>query len=127
MLKFAIVLVCVTAALLAGVLAYRHDCETKESAFQARLQQLRRDAPEALKIGTTREQVLRFISENRLQSSSDQSQARGWVVLSRGCGRGWACSIGPDGGVISVSVTFDERGKVNSEPVVAAKYVRDCS
>jgi hypothetical protein len=125
--KFAIVLVCVAAVLLAGVLAYRHNCETKESAFQARLQQLRRDAQEGLKIGTTQEEVLRFISENRLQVRSDQSKARGWVVLSRGCGRSWGCSIGPDGGMISVSVTFDERGKVNSEPVVAAKYVSDCS
>jgi hypothetical protein len=125
--RFAIILVCVTASLLAGILAYRFNCETKESAFQARFQQLRRDAHEDLKIGTTKEEALKFFSENHLQARSDESKAWGWVVLSRGCGRSLACSIGPDGGTISVVVSIDERGKVDSEPVVTEEYAGDCS
>jgi hypothetical protein len=122
-----LVLLCVAAGIIGAPRAYRFNCKSHESAFQARLEQLKQNAHGRLKIGMTREETFRFFSDSGLKVGKDQSTAWGFLVTSRGCGRGWGCSIGPDGGMISVSITFDERGKVNSEPVVTAKYVGDCS
>lgn len=126
MRKFVFVVVCIVAASLAGSWGYRYDCNRAEAAFQARAEQLRRDAHDSLKIGTPKEAALRFFSENHLGGWSDQSHAWGHVYTTRGCGRGLACSIGPGGGRIDVVVTLDERGKVNSEPVVTQSYAGDC-
>ena len=34
-----------------------------------------------------------------------------FVGMSRGCDRGWGCSVGPESGMISVSITFDQQGR----------------
>jgi hypothetical protein len=113
-------------AFIAGVLAYRFECDRRESAFQTRFQQLKHDADEALKIGTAKEDVSRFFSQKGLTLRSEQSKAFGYITTRRGCARGWGCSIGSDSGLISISVTFDEQGRINSKPIVTAKYAGDC-
>jgi hypothetical protein len=44
----------------------------------------------------------------------------------RASGRGWGCSIGPDGGRIQFRA-FDGKGNVDSEPIITANYAGDCS
>jgi len=119
-------MLCIVAASLAGSCGYRYNYNRAEAAFQARAEQLRRDAHDSLKIGTPKEGVLRFFSENDLGGWSDQSHAWGHVSTTRGCSRGLACSIGSGGGRIDVVVTLDEKGEVNSEPVVTQSYAGDC-
>jgi hypothetical protein len=125
--KLIFLLVCIAATPLALVSGYRFNCNRHEAAFQARFNELKRDAVESIKIGSTREDALRFFSQKGLRVSANQSESVAWLWTSRGCGRSWACSIGPDGGEISISVTFDEHGTVNSNPIVTAKYAGDCS
>ena len=125
--RFLLLPLCLAATPLAGVVAYRHACTRHEAAFQARFQQLRHDAHAGLRIGMTRDEVLQFLSQNRLETGSNQSTTWGRVLMSRGCGRSWGCSIGPDSGMILVSIMFDEKGKVKSEPIVTARYAGDCS
>jgi hypothetical protein len=121
-----VILLCIAALLSVGLIAYRVDCQRHEAAFQARFQQLSRDAHEKLKLGTPKEAVLQFFSENHLQTRSDQLRAWAWVYGLRGCTRGLGCAIGPDGGKISVDVSLDEQGRVNSEPVMMERYVGGC-
>jgi len=127
MRKLALILIICAVIPAASVALYPVNCHLKESAFQARTEQLRRDAHLRLKVGTNKEEVIRFFSENGLRTSSDASTLAGFIFMSRGCGRGLGCSIGPDGGEIAVIVTLDALGTVISEPVVRNKYSGDCS
>jgi hypothetical protein len=99
----------------------------RKPRFQAEVQRLRRDARERLKAGTPKAEALRFFKENHLGGWSDKSKAWGHVYTLRGCGRGIACAIGPDGGRIDIEVNLDEKGNVNSEPVVTQNYAGYCS
>src|SRR3954471_5626536 len=103
-MKVILLLLCLAATPLAVVVGYRFNCNRHEAVFQKRLGELRQHALESIKIGSTREETSRFFSQNGLRVSSNQSKTRAWLWTSRGCGRNLACSIGPDGGEISVSV-----------------------
>lgn len=58
---FVLVVLRVMAAFLAGFFGYRHNCNRHEAAFQARAEQLRRDAHDSLKIGTPKEGAIAIL------------------------------------------------------------------
>jgi hypothetical protein len=126
MRKTVLILLLIAAAWLAAAFWLHLTCERHESAFQAKFEELRREAHEELKVGTTREEALGFFARNHLQATSTQSKIFGSITLSRGCARGLGCSIGPDGGLIHLEVSLDEQGRVNAEPLIREKYIGDC-
>lgn len=128
MRKLVCVLLCVGAVWLIASRAYDRTCQRHEAAFQQRLAELRQHSSMALKVGTKRADVLSFLSQHGLQIvANDKAQVRARMYTSRGCDRGWGCSVGPDGAAIRLTVSFDETDATNSEPVITGSYAGDCS
>ena len=89
-------------------------CRQRRAAFLARVQNLERDAPERLRMGTKKSEVIRFFAENGLPLTFDGRRAGG-VVATTGCAP-FGC--GSDSAIIGVSLEVDEVGTVQSAPTV---------
>lgn len=71
MRKVGLVLFCAAGAIIAVPLVYHLDCRLHEAAFQRQFEQLKQDAHQQLKVGTTKEEVFRFFSAHGLQVRND--------------------------------------------------------
>jgi hypothetical protein len=103
-----------------GISHYRADtdCRNRGTAFDAKVEALRRDAHENLKVGTKQAGIVRFFSRNHIPLSFLESLATGDIHV-RGCA---PFNCDSDDGLIGVRVEIDKKGTVRSEPVIVARY-----
>jgi hypothetical protein len=96
-------------------------CRQRGDALSARVETLKREAHNKLKIGTKKDTVIRFFSENGLPATFNSGEASGTTYTS-GCA---PSGCGSDAALLGLRVKVDEAGTVVSEPVVGAIYT-DC-
>jgi len=113
-----------------GCVFYRYHstaCKQRGAAYEARVEKLKKDAHERLKIGTKREDVVRFFAENGLPISFSQVtygesktvyEASG-TIYTTGCA---PSGCGSDDALLGLRVKVDKEGTVISEPVIGALY-----
>ncbi len=107
-------------------ISYRHqsaDCKERGRAFELRVERLEHDARTMLRIGTHKEDVIRFFEENGLPVSFDKglSEYEG-TINTKGCA---PAGCGSDDALLGLRVKVDSVGTVVGEPVVGALY-GDC-
>ena len=103
-------------------------CKAREAEFNARADRITQNAKSALKIGTKKEDVMRFFASENIpvtfSSYSAGNVAEGTIdVKGDAACRSLAC--GDDAALIGVRVAVDESGTVLSDPVVIKMYT-DC-
>jgi hypothetical protein len=113
----------VVGYILFGWMFYRYQsaaCKERGKASGIRVERLKRDARTALRIGTHREDVIRFFQENGLPVSFDKmmSEYEG-TIHTKGCA---PAGCGSDDAVLGLRVKVDSTGTVVGEPVVGAMY-----
>jgi hypothetical protein len=90
-------------------------------ALEHRLETLKREAHDKLKIGTKKSDVVRFFEQNGIPLTIDQESMRGSISAlgcsSPGC---W------DAAEIRIKVELDESGNAKSEPIVNGIFYPDC-
>jgi hypothetical protein len=115
-----------------GCLFYRYHssaCKQRGAQYAAKAEKLKRDAHESLKIGTKKEDVIRFFKENGLpvdfvklpEPSGKVYEATGTIHVT-GCA---PSGCGSDDASLGLQVKVDEAGSVIAEPVVGGIYT-DC-
>jgi hypothetical protein len=98
-------------------------CKERAAQFKARVELLQKDAETSLKIGATKDDVLRFFAARNIPVTFDklaeQQHAVGTAYFkgSAEC-ENFAC--GDDAGLIGIRVGVNSEGTVVSEPVVTA-------
>ena len=102
-------------------------CKQRGAQYAARVEKLKKDAHETLKIGTKKQDVIRFFKENGLpvdffkvsyERSGRVYEATG-TIYTTGCA---PSGCGSDHALLGLRVDVDEVGTVISEPVVGAIY-----
>jgi hypothetical protein len=93
-------------------------CKQRGAAYSARVETLRRDANEKLKVGTKKDAVIRFFAENGIPVTFLRDEVSGTIYTS-GCA---PSGCGSDAALLGLQVRVDEAGTVVSEPVVGAIY-----
>jgi len=104
-----------------GYILSRHPdeaCKRRETAYRARAEALDRNAQEKLKIGTKKDDVIRFFAENGLPLTFTRAEALGDIHVE-GCA---PTGCGSDKAILGVHVKVDESGTVVSKPVVGGIY-----
>jgi len=99
------------------------DCKERGRAYELRVETLKSDARTTLRIGTHKEDVIRFFEENGLPVSFDKglSEYEG-TINTKGCS---PAGCGSDDALLGLRVKVDSLGTVVAEPVVGALY-SDC-
>src|SRR5260370_27909088 len=95
-------------------------CKQRGAAYNARVETLKREAHEKLRIGTKKDAVARFFAENRIPITFSRDEAIGTIYTS-GCA---PSGCGSDDALLGLSVKVDEAGTVCSEPVVGPLYAQ---
>jgi hypothetical protein len=113
----------VVGYVLFGWMFYRYqstDCKERGKAYGIRVERLKRDAHTTLRIGTHKEDVIRFFQENGLPISFDKglSEYEG-TIYTKGCA---PAGCGSDDALLGLRVKVDSTGTVVGEPVVGALY-----
>ena len=116
----------VAGYVLFGWMFYRYqstDCKERGKAYRLRVERLKRDASMTLRIGTHKEDVIRFYQENGLPVSFNNtlSEFEG-TIHTKGCS---PAGCGSDDALLGLRVKVDSAGAVVGEPVVGALYT-DC-
>jgi hypothetical protein len=104
-----------------GWMFYRYHstpCQQRGKAYEARIETLKRDARERLRIGTPKEDVIRFFKQNGLPVSLDGDEYEG-TIYADGCA---PAGCGSDAALLGLRVKADSRGAVAGEPIVGALY-----
>ena len=109
-----------------GWMFYKYEsaaCKAQEKAYRERIQKLKRDARDRLRVGAKREDVIRVFQENGLPVSFEKlnNEYEGTITV-KGCS---PAGCGTDNGILSIRVKVDSSGNVMEEPVVTALYI-DC-
>jgi hypothetical protein len=115
---FAGMAVTLLCGLMTGCRYRSTACKQRGAAYQVRVKSLEQAALEHLKIGTKKEDVVRFVAENKFPLSFDKSGATG-TIYTTGCSP-FGC--GTDEALIGIRVDLDEAGNVKSKPVVVGMY-----
>lgn len=104
-------------------------CEKRNAAFNRRIEDIKRDAHEQLKIGTKRADVARFYSEHEIpfdvvswSYKDGGSEAIGTLFTIGGCA---PLGCGGNNALIDVRVKVDVDGTVIGEPQISSGYT-DC-
>ena len=97
------------------------NCKQLGDAYRLRVGTLEREAHEKLRIGTKKDDVVRFFRENGIPVAFTRDEASG-TIQTTGCA---PSGCGSDAALLGVRVKVDEAGTVVSEPVVGAIYT-DC-
>jgi hypothetical protein len=112
-----------------GLKQYRRhiDCKRRNAAFERRIDSIRRDARDRLKVGTPKDDVARFYRENEIPFSVHLFkeigfEAIGTLYTSGGCA---PLGCGTDDALIGVRVRVDADGTVTGDPEVVDLYT-DC-
>jgi len=104
-----------------GWMFYRYHsttCLQRGKAYKTRIEMLQRDAHERLRIGTPKEDVMRFFKENGLPVSLHGDEYEG-TIHTDGCA---PAGCGSDAALLGLRVKADSRGAVAGEPIVGALY-----
>ena len=122
-LLFAVIALAVLgfAYLQYGWIFYRYHsaaCKERGKSYAARVEKLKRDARERLRIGTHKEDVIRFFQENGLPVSFDGNEYEG-TIYTNGCA---PAGCGSDAALLGLRVKADGSGTVIGDPVVGALY-----
>jgi hypothetical protein len=96
-------------------------CKQRGAEYKARVETLKREAHEQLKIGTKKDAVVGFFAENGIPVTFSRDEASGTIYTS-GCA---PTGCGSDAALLGLRVKVDEAGTVIAEPVVGALY-SDC-
>jgi len=96
-------------------------CRQRGAVLARRVESIKQDAHERLKIGTKRDDVSRFFVEHAIPFEILDSEAIGTLRTS-GCA---PLGCGTDSALIGVRVKLDRDGTVAHEPTVADMYT-DC-
>jgi hypothetical protein len=96
-------------------------CKQREAAYNARVETLKREAHEKVKIGTKKDAVILFFTENHIPVTFSRDEASG-TIYTTGCA---PSGCGSDAALLGLRMKVDEAGTVLSEPVVGALYT-DC-
>lgn len=96
-------------------------CKQRGDAYSARVETLKREAHEKLRIGTKKDAVVRFFAENGIPVTFNRDEASG-TIQTPGCA---PSGCGSDAALLGLRVKVDEAGTVASEPIVGALYT-DC-
>jgi hypothetical protein len=102
---------------------YDKGCKQRTEAYQARVEQLTKDAREQLKIGTKQEVVKQFFEAHGLPFDilrhGDHKEATVTVYLKGGCApRG----CGSEDALIGLRVELSPDGSLVTEPVIGAQF-----
>jgi len=97
------------------------ECKQRGAALAARLDKLKQDAREDLKIGTKKDEAIRFFSGHELRVRFSAGEAIGTLQV-KGCS---PSGCGTDDAILSLRVNVDVAGTVISEPTVVSMYA-DC-
>ncbi|HWC15689.1 MAG TPA: hypothetical protein VG498_01685 [Terriglobales bacterium] len=117
---FAVLGLAVTATVLVGCahVIRTSECKRRGDAYLARVEKLKQDAHDKLKIGAPREKVAQFFADNGIPVTFVKGEATGTIYI-KGCApRG----CGTDDALLGLRVKVDEAGAVISEPTVGALY-----
>jgi|SRR5215472_10577903 hypothetical protein len=102
-----------------------HRCKERAVEFKAKVALMQRDAKNALKIGTKKDDVVRFFATENVPLTFDQigqnREARGTLYF-KGLSECENVACGDDSALIGVRVTVDIDGTVVSDPVVVGMY-----
>lgn len=104
------------------------DCQQRDALFNQRVESLKKDAQEGLKIGTEKAGVSRFFTEHGFQLDITRFGAKGplhavgTLYTTGGCA---PLGCGTNRVVIQLRVKIGADGAVASEPVVIVGY-EDC-
>lgn len=104
-----------------GWVFYRYHsaaCKERGRTYYARVEKLKRDARERLRIGTHKEDVIRFFQENGLPVSFDGREYEG-TIYTNGCA---PAGCGSDAALLGLRVKADGSGTVVGDAVVGALY-----
>ena len=96
-------------------------CVARHAAFHDRVEKLRTDAGQQLRIGVNKSELTRFFEEHGMRVNFGYGLASG-SIQTTGCAP-FGC--GADTAVIGVSVPVDDQGTVTAEPRVSGIYT-DC-
>jgi len=106
-----------------GWMFYRYHsaaCKAQGKAYEERVQNLKRDAVNRLRVGTQKEDVIRFFQEIGLPVSFNKSLSEYEATIStKGCA---PAGCGSDDALLGLRVKVDSNGTVVAEPVVGAFY-----
>ena len=83
-------------------------CKQRGAALDARIETLKREAHEKLKIGTKKDALIRFFAENGIPVTFDGREAGG-TIYTTGCA---PTGCGSDAALIGLRVKVDEAGAV---------------
>jgi len=101
-------------------------CKQRTEAYQARVEQLRKDAHEQLKIGTRQDVVQQFFNTHDLPfdvvRNGDHKEAIGTVYLQGGCA---PLGCGSENALIGHRVELGLDGFLIAEPVIGSQFT-DC-
>ena len=103
-------------------------CKRRESAFNSRVEHIKQDAKNSLKIGTKRNEVIDFFASEDIPISYEQIEGRNeatGTISVHGDPACYSLACGDDAALIGVRVEVDENGTVVSDPVVVGMYT-DC-
>ncbi len=117
------VVAAVAACAWFGITEYRIHvaCAARNGVLQRRVQKLRDDAHDQLRVGVNKAQIVRFFEQQQMQATFGYGVASG-DFRTTGCAP-FGC--GADTVVVGVSVAVDSQGTVVGEPHVADIYT-DC-
>jgi hypothetical protein len=104
-----------------GCIFYRYHsaaCKQRGAAYQSRVEKLRNDARQSLKVGTKKEDVLRFFAENGIPASLLADEISG-TIYTTGCA---PSGCGSDDALLGLRVKVDRAGTTISEPLIGAIY-----
>jgi hypothetical protein len=96
----------------------RYRCQQRSAAFRQKIEMIRADAHERLKIGAARAEVSGFFAEHNIPFRALDSEAYG-VLHTTGCA---PLGCGTDEAIIGVRVQLDVTGSVTQQPRVVATY-----
>jgi len=103
-------------------------CKQRVVALQSRVEEIKREAHDKLKVGTKRDDVIRFFATNNIPLTFgkfvDRNEATGTIYVS-GTSECASLACGTDATLIGLRVDIDEAGTVVSEPVIVSIYT-DC-
>ena len=115
--------VCLFVALpiSAGSCLYRYQnaaCRQRGAKYNARVEKLKRDAHDKLKVGAKKDDVVHFFKENGIPVTFSSEGASG-TIYTTGCA---PSGCGSDDALIGLRVKVDQAGTVVAEPIVGAIY-----
>jgi hypothetical protein len=93
-------------------------CKQRGSVYSAKVEKLKRDAQEKLRVGTKKDAVIRFFDENGIPVTFSRHEASG-TIYTTGCA---PSGCGSDAALLGLRVEVDETGTVLSEPVAGTLY-----